>query len=934
VRVVLIEWTTSLMGEPQRIQRFEVLELLGTGGMGSVYRARDPQLERDVAIKVLLRPLGRGPQLSETDTLDLRRGPAAADDLLREARMMAQLSHENVLPVYEVGLSDGAMFVVMEYIAGPNLRTWLEHERSTAEIVDAFVQAARGLSAAHARGIVHRDFKPENVLVGGDGRVRVADFGLSRIAQQGAHAPSAMVRFDDTSGGTPRYMAPELWRGDVPTAKSDVFAFCTALREALGNRELPPNTSATIDAGVRESPAARPELADVVAAIAGRSPRRAWSVVAMLAAAAAAVGVIAAVATMRHHDAAPCTIAPDYFAGRWDPVIRGRLGAILGRGQAQADVATTLAAIDKRADAIAGEVTATCKAERDGSLGELAATTRRACLDRRLFSLSGAIEAVLDAGQPPQHGHEMLTWYPPLDTCKDITQAPVADLRAEEARYRRYYATDGLDKTKIAAALAPLIEEADHAGDLELVSSASLLLGKHLHLMQDKTADTWMQRAYRAALEIHSNDLAAQTLMQRSMVADTNHDDKLSHELAELARDVADRPTTWVKVRVDVYHALGQSLGSRGDHLAAIDAYRKALDLLVADGHHVQDEMQLRLSLVDAFSYVPQKVAAGVALARETVELTRKEYGDKSYNLGIALGELARILSISGAREDAVTARRQAIDLLKPSFAENSFTLVSEQMLLAEDLINARHFAEAEQVERVVVEKHGDALGPELTTGKALLGIAEYNAGHHAAGIATLTHAVDDATAHGEKDRPNILDLRHQVVKFLVAEHRLPEAERRLNDLDTDMRALAEKPEAELALLNGESRAQIALERKQLAQAEKLTRAALQTIDEIHGSPDDRENLQLELGSELIEAHRWKDALLAYAELRRNALAKQPPRQDIVMLADTETARAQIALGRRAQGIALAKSVVVSLQAFPQLTDLRHEVQELIAKTR
>ncbi len=922
------------MREPRRIQRFEVLEHLGTGGMGSVYRARDPQLERDVAIKVLLRPLEAAPQLSETDTLDLRRnGPASADDLLREARMMAQLSHENVLPVYEVGLAEGSVFVVMEYIAGPNLRRWLETERTTAHIVDAFVQAGRGLAAAHALGIVHRDFKPENVLVGGDGRVRVADFGLSRIATHATHAPGAMVRFGDNSAGTPRYMAPELWHGGTATTKSDVFAYCTALREALVGRELGPAAQAVIDAGVKEAPAARPEVVDVIAAISGRSPRRAWGLVAAGAAVAAALGVTSALAFRHRHEAKQCTLAPDYFAGRWDPAIRTKLGVILARGgQSQADAAATLAAIDKRADAIAGEVTATCKAETDGSLGEVAATMRRACLDRRLFSMSGAIEAVVDAGQPPQHGHEMLTWYSPLDACKEITQAPVADLRAEEARYRRYYATDGLDKTKIAAALAPLIEEADRAGDLELVGAASLLLGKHLNLMQDKTADAWLQRAYRAALEIHSNDLAAQTLMQRSMVADANHDDKLSHELAELARDLADRPTTWVKVRVDVYHALGQSLGSRGDHLASIDAYHKALDLLVADGHHVQDEMQLRLSLVDAFSYVPQKVTAGVALARETVELTRKEYGDKSFNLGIALGELARILSISGAREDAVTARKQAIELLKPSFGDNTFALVSEQMLLAEDLINARHFAEAEQVERDVVENHGGALGPELTTGKALLGIAEYNAGHHAAGIATLTRAVDDATAHGEKDRPNILDLRHQVVKFLVAEHQLAEAERRLNDLDTDMRALAEKPEVELALLDGESRAQIAVERKQLAQAEKLTRAALHTIDEIHGSPEDRENLQLELGSELIEEHRWQDALQLYAELRSNAVARQPPRQDIVMLADGETARAEINLGQRAQGIALAKSVLASLQAFPQLSDLRREMQELIAK--
>src|SRR5262245_22407266 len=134
--------------------------------MGVVYRARDPHLGREVAIKVLARPAAAAARtLSEDDTLDLR-GEAQAGELLGEAQMMARLSHPNVLPVYEVGLAGDEIFVVMEYIAGSDLRTWLAEPRSTPAVLAIFAQAARGLVEAHAHGVVHGDFKPENVLLG------------------------------------------------------------------------------------------------------------------------------------------------------------------------------------------------------------------------------------------------------------------------------------------------------------------------------------------------------------------------------------------------------------------------------------------------------------------------------------------------------------------------------------------------------------------------------------------------------------------------------------------------------------------------------------------------------------------------------------------------------------------------------------------------
>src|SRR5262249_34669734 len=138
-------------------------------------------------------------------------------------RALAHMSHPNVVSIFDVGRLDAGLFLAMEFIDGATLGDWLRAQpRSTAEIVHAFEAAGRGLAAAHARGLVHRDFKPENVLVGKDGRVVVTDFGLARRHGAASHA-----------AGTPAYMAPEQLRGEPPDARSDQFAFCVALNEAL-----------------------------------------------------------------------------------------------------------------------------------------------------------------------------------------------------------------------------------------------------------------------------------------------------------------------------------------------------------------------------------------------------------------------------------------------------------------------------------------------------------------------------------------------------------------------------------------------------------------------------------------------------------------------------------------------------------------------------
>ena len=233
--------------EPELVGRYQIEGQIGAGGMGVVYRAYDPELDRRVAVKLL-------------------RGDTVADErarqrMLREARSMARLAHPNVIHVYDVGVVGEQVFVAMELVVGVSLGAWLmSAPRPWREVLDRFLAAGEGLQAAHRAGLIHRDFKPENVLVAADGRVRVLDFGLARSAVQGAVSEKPALAgggleidtdahgatFRRTLGasltrtgallGTPRYMSPEVCLGRPADARSDLFAFCVALYEGLYGR--------------------------------------------------------------------------------------------------------------------------------------------------------------------------------------------------------------------------------------------------------------------------------------------------------------------------------------------------------------------------------------------------------------------------------------------------------------------------------------------------------------------------------------------------------------------------------------------------------------------------------------------------------------------------------------------------------------------------
>jgi tetratricopeptide (TPR) repeat protein/predicted Ser/Thr protein kinase len=245
----------------KRLGRYVIVKKIGRGGMGTVYSAYDPDLDRNLALKLVT--------VGEDGTA----GDEGRVRLLREAQAIASLAHPNVVAVHDVGTWEGRVVIAMEFIEGQSLREWLKQRRPWRAVIEVFVQAARGLAAAHQAGLVHRDFKPDNVLIGRDSRVRVADFGLARPAQLDGVDLAATARAPESSDteldvhltrtgttmGTPAYMSPEQHRCEKVDARSDQFSFCVALWEGIyGRRPFAGSSLAELSRQVSEGKVVAP----------------------------------------------------------------------------------------------------------------------------------------------------------------------------------------------------------------------------------------------------------------------------------------------------------------------------------------------------------------------------------------------------------------------------------------------------------------------------------------------------------------------------------------------------------------------------------------------------------------------------------------------------------------------------------------------------
>ncbi|WP_375767390.1 serine/threonine-protein kinase [Archangium gephyra] len=428
------------LGRGTPLDRYVVLEPLGEGGMGMVYAAYDSVLDRKVALK-LLPPggLDGGPEVSS--------GRAR---LLREAQAMARLSHPNVVAIYDVHQHDSQVFMAMELVDGQTLLQWeREKPRSWRELLTAYLAAGRGLAAAHAAGLVHRDFKPTNVLVGKDGRVRVTDFGLARPhnapAELGAEPPApdtgpikghSLLELNLTQRGavmgTPAYMAPEQFRGATADARSDQFSFAVSLWEALyGVRpfegtssserrenvlagrinppppysKVPPWVMRALLRALNTAPDARYPSLDALLAILERDP----ALVRRRGLAIAALGLLvtgsAALAwtTWNQRQAQLCTGGAAKLVGIWDAPRKASIEKAFfatGRDYARDTWVRVREALDTYTHDWQEMHQDTCAATRiRGEQSEAVMSLRMACLEGRRQELAALTEVFSDADE-------------------------------------------------------------------------------------------------------------------------------------------------------------------------------------------------------------------------------------------------------------------------------------------------------------------------------------------------------------------------------------------------------------------------------------------------------------------------------------------------------------------------------------------------------
>jgi CubicO group peptidase (beta-lactamase class C family) len=508
----LLNGRAGVVAEPgDRIGRYVVLRKLGEGGMGIVYGAYDPELDRQIALK-LLRP-ARGEPTPRQEQ----------ERLVREGQAMARIAHPNVTTVFDVGRHGEQVFVAMELIIGETLGTWLARERAISEIVEVFVRAGRGLAAAHAAGLVHRDFKPNNVMIDAEGRVRVTDFGVARLGDpsdrpRSPASPSALSQIDlaltatGTLLGTPSYMPPEQLACEPTDARSDQFSFCVALYEALCGtrpfvaedtdklrakilahemqtpaRRVPRWLLSTVTRGLSASPAERwPSMDELLAALL-RNPWRRRGRAALVVGILCALG---AAGIVYRAPSAACRGFERNLVGVWDPARKSAVERAFKKTRLR-DEAATFAAVASLLDRYAASWvearTDACRARRSrGELNEDVSDLRMICLEDRRDEVAALTELFTRADADlVRRARDEAASLPSIAGCTDVTalrerEAPPSDplLRERQAelqtRMSRVITLRAAGKHEDAFAEAQaLLRDATALGYRSMIAEAS-----------------------------------------------------------------------------------------------------------------------------------------------------------------------------------------------------------------------------------------------------------------------------------------------------------------------------------------------------------------------------------------------------------------------------------------------------------------------------
>ncbi|MCL4226427.1 MAG: serine/threonine-protein kinase [Myxococcales bacterium] len=710
--------------EGAQLGRFVVERVLGQGGMGVVLAAHDPTLDRKVAIKLL--------RTSDP-------GAAARARLVREAQAAARVEHDSIIAIHEVATVDDQVFVVMELVDGETLARW-QRGRPWREVLAAYLRAGEGLAAAHAAGLVHRDFKPDNVLVGKDGRLRVTDFGLvaasgARLDDDGAPAadsqPPAAVQVPLTRTGdvmgTPAYMAPEQHRGEPADARADQFSFCVALWEGLyglrpfdagspaerqqriargelagplAGRVVPARFDAILRRGLAAEPAARwPDMPTLLAALADdpdarrRARRRAALVAAGVVALAGGAAVVGARA--RGGGAAPpCQGLERALAGSWDPARRATVeAALVGTGKPHAADATAraLAALDERAAALTARRIETCEATavRRAQSPELL-DRRMACLDRRQAELAATVEVLLaDPAASLARAADAVLALPALDACDGERVLAVAPPPTDPA------ATAAIARARAELDRAAALGRAGRWKDAREPAQAAVAAA---------TESGWaalvaeaLAVAARARLVTGDPRGAAAALHEGIAAATTAGDAVLAARLTVALVEVANREARYGDVETlaalaeatvggdDARWAERATLAAERGRAARaqqqLDVARGHLEraLALRTTHAGADSLEVARTLNDLgnLELAAAQWRRAEELFQQALAIVERRSGPHHPDLALSLGRLAVAAKELGRLDESAAALRRSIEILTAAEGELSPSLAT-----------------------------------------------------------------------------------------------------------------------------------------------------------------------------------------------------------------------------------------------------------------
>ena len=661
-----------------RIGRFVVLEELGRGGMGVVYAAYDGQLDRRVAIK-LVHDHGVG-------------DPRQRQRVLDEARALARLSHPNVVHVYDVGEHEERVYLAMEHVPGRTLRAWrAEAPRRWPEIVAVYLQCGEGLRAAHRAGLVHRDFKPDNAILGDDGRVRVLDFGLAQLAD-GREQATRVV-------GTPGYMAPEQHEGRPADARSDQFGLCASLFEALygrrpfvgvpagepsvpEDRDVPGWLLAVIRRGLALEPDDRwPDLGALLAAL--RDDPRLRRRRRMLGAAAVlGTGALAALLASRPRapePAPPCEDAATAFAGAWDPARAERIRTAMHEASAYAEQAwpRVEAHLDTYAASWIAMHREACLAHHRGEQSAALLDRRMACLAHRRIELAALVEVLAEAdARVVEQSVRATLGLPEVRECGDLVAlrmelgppddpALAQQVEAQRARLARAAAEERAGRFEAGLALArDALDEARTLAYRPLVAEAGLRVAFLLEALarydeaERTLVDAYLdaEASHHPVIRLHAAKLLAFVIGVRLARTDEGL------LWARTAEAIVEASGSDGSTRADLLITFGTLAMRRGEGERAIEQLRRAVALYEEHlGPTHPRVAAARLSLGAAYGEREALDEARREFER-VVTIVRETYGDRHPSVAAALNNLGATELRAGRLSQAAVHFEAALD--------------------------------------------------------------------------------------------------------------------------------------------------------------------------------------------------------------------------------------------------------------------------------